>query len=417
MQMNYSQSKEWLFSQKIAMKGFTLAKIRKLIKLAKINTNSFKTIHVAGSNGKGSTCAFIAQILKEEGCKTGLYTSPHLVEPTERITINGTKISEKKFAKYTNYFRKLMQKKKMGANFFEIITAMAFKYFDDEKIEFLVAETGMGGRLDATNVLDGIVNVITTISLEHTQYLGKTITKIAKEKAGIIKNNSSTIAAKNNKGFEIIEKTARVKKSELVVPKFEIISSSQNGQEFLLKNNHELGKLKIKMLGSYQCENACLAATAMLSLRKKGFFVSNGAIRKGLLKTKWKGRLEIIKTKPIILFDSAHNPEGWKKLFKALKLFSYKKLFVVFAAMNDKDLNYVKVKLKKANLVFLTRIDSERAENPKNLRKKIGFGEIIEKPAEAVKTAVKEAGKNDLVLVAGSIYLAGEAYSALGKKI
>ena len=415
MPMGYSESKEWLFSLRFAMKGFDLRKTKKLIKYSKIDMQKLKTIHIAGSNGKGSTSAFIANILAKQGYKTGLYTSPHLVEPTERIRINGLKISKKKFTQLTNYYRNLMSRKKLNANFFEVITVIAFKYFYDKKVDFLVAETGMGGRLDATNVLDGIVNVITNISLEHTQYLGNSISKIAGEKAGIIKKNSGVVINKSNLGVKAVQKKAKEQHARVYYPEFKIKKSSEKEQVFDLLKPEKISNLKIKMIGSYQCENASLAATAALAL-KEHYPVSNNAIKKGLLKTDWKGRIQKVKENPLVILDSAHNKSGWEALFKTLKFFKFKKMFIVLGTMEDKDISYLKKKLKK-HRVFLTKIDFYRASHPKKLRKKLGFGTIIQEPGEALKTALKEASEKDLVLVTGSIFVVGKIFETLKLKV
>ena len=415
MPMSYSQSKEWLFSLTIAMKDFDLKKIKKLIKYSKIDTQKLKTIHVAGSNGKGSTSAFISKILTEQGYKTALYTSPHLVEPTERIRINGEKMSKIKFTQLTNYYKNLMKKKKINANFFEVITAIAFNYFYDAKVDFLVAETGMGGRLDATNVLDGIVNVITNISLEHTQYLGKTIPKITGEKAGIIKKNSSVVVAKSNSGVKTIQKKAKEQNAQVFYPNFKIKKSSNKEQIFNLLKPEKMSNLKIKMIGSYQCENAALAVTASLALREH-YPVSDKAIKNGLLKTVWKGRIQKIKEKPLVILDSAHNKSGWEELFKSLKFFKFEKVLVVLGTMEDKDIGFLKIKLKNKK-VFLTKVDFHRASEPKALRKKLGFGTVIHEPGEALKAALKEASKQDLVLVTGSIFVVGKIMETLKLKV
>ncbi|MFH1391677.1 MAG: folylpolyglutamate synthase/dihydrofolate synthase family protein [Candidatus Diapherotrites archaeon] len=407
--MDYEESKEWLYSLKFAMEGFKLDKTRKLVKLAKLDLAKLKTIHIAGSNGKGSTGSFIESILKEQGYKTGLYTSPHLVEPIERMKINGKNISKKRFVQLANYFRKLIKKNNFRANYFEVITAMALKYFIEEKIDLLVAEVGLGGRLDSTNVLDGMINVITHISLEHTQYLGKRISKIAKEKAGIIKKNSTVIIAKNNPGLKQIQAKAKEQKSQIVHPTWIIKNSTNKGQEFELIKPEKIPKLKIKMLGKHQCENAAIAATTVLSLRSKGFEVSEKSIRIGLRKAFWSARLEIVKRNPIVLLDAAHNPEGWKRLFESLKVFKYKKLIVVFGVMDDKDINAFRKYLKKISSLILTKSDSFRAEEPEKLRKKFGKGDVIVPEKKAIKQALAEAEKKDLVLITGSIYVVGEA--------
>ncbi|MCR4335969.1 MAG: bifunctional folylpolyglutamate synthase/dihydrofolate synthase [archaeon] len=415
--MNYEESKEWLYSLKFAMKGFKLDKTKKLVKLAKIDLEKLKTIHIAGSNGKGSTGAFTESILKAHGYKTGFYTSPHLVEPTERMKINGENISKKRFAQLTNHFRKLMRENNFKANYFEVITVMAFKYFIEEKIDLLVAEVGLGGRLDATNVLNGMVNAITNISLEHTQYLGKSISKIAKEKAGIIKENSVTIVAKNNPGLKAIEAKAKEQKSQIIHPAWIIKSSTNKRQEFDLIKPEKISKLKIRMIGKHQCENASLAIATVIALRKNGFIVSEKSIRNGLKKTFWKARLEIVKRNPIVLLDAAHNPEGWKKLFESLELFDYKKLIVVFGAMNDKDVGAFRKYLKKIDSLILTKSGSFRAEEPEKLKKKFGKGTICTPEKKAIEQALSEAGKKDLVLITGSIYVVGKVIETMKLKI
>ena len=413
--MDYAQSKEWLDSLGTKMSGFDLENMRKICKLANLDLKRLRVIHVAGSNGKGSTCAFISAILNEAGYKIGLYTSPHLVEPTERMQINGAKISEKKFAELAMQFREVIEANSISASEFEALTAMAFRHFIDEKVDFLVAETGLGGRLDATNVLESAVSVITSISLEHTQYLGSTIEKIAAEKAGIIKENSIAVASQENAGIKIIRETARAKKCKIIMPKFKINSLNADGGKFDLAKPIELRGLEIKMAGEFQCEKAALAVCAVPALSEKGILVPENAIRNGLKKTLWRGRLEKIKEKPIVLLDAAHNPEGWEKLFEALPLYKYEKLIVVFGAMADKDVSSIgKEFAKRWAQVIFTKAESERAQEPEKLLEKIGVEEIAVPAERAIELALKKAGKNDLVLITGSIYLIGEAYRHFG---
>ena len=416
--MGYAESKRWLYSLKFAMKGFTLRNIERLLELAELDVSALKTIHVAGSNGKGSVCAFISSVLSEQGYKTGLYTSPHLIEPLERIKINGREISRAEFAALASHFKALMEENNVSANFFEAITAMALKYFIDEKADFLVAEVGMGGRLDATNVLHGIVCVITSISHEHTQYLGKTIEKISAEKAGIIKKGSIVVVAENNAGKKIIFEKAAELNCAVVEAKWETVFSGRDGQEFNLASPEKIAGIKIKMLGAHQIENAATAAAALGALRGKGFRVSDESLRKGLEKTLWSGRLQKVQEKPLVILDCAHNPDGWKKLFEALKIFEYDKMFVVFGAMNDKRISveFRKFMGKNADALILTKSDSFRAEEPENLREKIGFGVSEKKPEKAFARTLKKAGPKDLVLITGSIYLVGKACEFFGVK-
>ena len=411
--MDYKTSQKWLNQQHFAMDNFDLKKIKKIVKLANLKIEKLKTIHIVGSNGKGSTAVFIANILQEGKYKTGLYTSPHLVEPTERIQINNKKISTEDFAKLTTFFKKLLKKNNLKANYFEIITAIAIKYFLTQKIDFLVAEAGLGGRLDATNILPGIISVITPISLEHTQFLGETIEKISYEKAEIIKKKSIVIISKKNKGFKTIQKKAKEKKCEILSPTFKIKKSNKEEQIFDLLSPKKIEKLKIKMLGKYQCENASLAITTVIALQKKEIKISEKNIRKGLEKTIWRGRLQKIKEKPIVLLDSAHNSAGWKTLEDALSLFEYEKLFIVFGAMKDKRIISAKKILSKANHIFLTQSDSFRAETPEKLQKILGMGEVCNSEKIAITKALKLARKKDLVLITGSIYIIGKAYKII----
>ena len=411
--MDYNTSQKWLNQQHFAMDDFDLKKIKKIVKLANLQIEKLKTIHIVGSNGKGSTAVFIANILQEGKYKTGLYTSPHLVEPTERIQINNKKISTGDFAKLTTFFKKLLKKNNLKANYFEIMTAIAIKYFLTQKIDFLVAEAGLGGRLDATNILPGIISVITPISLEHTQFLGETIEKIAYEKAGIIKKKSIVIISKKNKGFKTIQKKTKEKKCEILSPLIKIKKYNKEEQIFDLLSPKKIEKLKIKMLGKYQCENASLALTTIIALQKKEIKISEKNIRKGLEKTVWRGRLQKIKEKPLVLLDSAHNPAGWKTLEDALSLFEYENLFIVFGTMKDKQIISAKKILSKANHVFLTRSDSFRSETPEKLQKIFGTGEIYDSEKIAITKALKLARKKDLILITGSIYIIGKAYKII----
>ncbi|MEK6957489.1 MAG: folylpolyglutamate synthase/dihydrofolate synthase family protein [archaeon] len=405
--MDYEESKHWLFSLHVEMKDYDLKKMRLLIKLAKLDLQSLKTVHVAGSNGKGSTCAYISSTLTEQGYKTGFYSSPHILEPTERMRINGKKIPKEKFAQLADYFRKLMENSSVEANFFEVVTAMAFKYFIEEKVDILVAETGMGGRLDATNILDGKVCAITSISLEHTQFLGNTIKKIAAEKAGIIKENSAVVFAHNNKGKKIIIEKAKEKNAMI----FEVKWKNKRSQKFGLVKPEKIPRLRTKMLGTYQIENAAVAAAAMVALREKGFAVSDKSIRTGIAKTIWRGRLETLQKKPLVIVDAAHNPQGWHELFKEVRKMKFLKMHVVFGAMADKELDKeLKQNLRKAHTLILTKSDSPRAFEPEELRKKIGAGKIEMDAKEAIVGAINSARKDDLVLITGSIHVIGYAY-------
>ncbi|HLC78943.1 MAG TPA: folylpolyglutamate synthase/dihydrofolate synthase family protein [archaeon] len=413
MQMNYSESKKWLDGLPFRMSGFDLQNTHFLLNASQINSLEFKVVHVAGSNGKGSTCAFISQILIEQGYKTGLYTSPHLVEPTERITINGKKIPKSKFAVLANYYRKISQSSGKDFSYFEIVTAMAFNYFKEQKIDILVAEVGLGGRLDCTNVLNGAVNIITSISLEHTQYLGDTIEKIATEKAGIIKPNSVTVISQNSAAKKTIEQICKEKKSNLIETHY---FGMERGKFDLIAPKNLKG-VEISMNGKFQLENASLAASASIALSKNGTFVSEKSIRAGLKKALWRGRLEIARKKPLVILDAAHNPQGWQVLFEEIKNFKFEKMIFVFGAMQDKDISGLKNIIPPNAQIIITKSKMERAQDPQKIHAQLERGEIIIPAKKAIFTAMKTAGPQDLVLVAGSVALIGLAYEALGIKI
>ncbi|MCR4369078.1 MAG: bifunctional folylpolyglutamate synthase/dihydrofolate synthase [archaeon] len=419
MAMDYAQAKKWLYSLKLVMKGYDLKNMQKLVQESRLDLAKLRAIHVSGSNGKGSTCAFASQILQEAGHKTGFYSSPHLIEPTERIRVNGKNIPRKRFAELANYYKNLIAKNRLAASYFEATTAMAFKYFIEEKVDFLVCEVGLGGRLDATNVLDAQVAIITRISKEHTQTLGKTNAKIAREKSGIIKSGAIAITPHDNAGKFEIKKRCKEIGATLLETNWSIQQSDSHRQKFSITKPAKLAGLEIKMLGKHQCENASLAATAAMALAKKDHAlaatsaITQRHIRAGLKKAFWKGRLEKIRNKPLVILDAAHNPNGWDVLFPSLRVFGNRDMIVVFGAMSDKEIEKVRPHLRKAKRVILTVSNSFRAEEPEKLRKRIGFGEIIVPEKKAIHDAIKGAGKNDLVLVTGSIYLVGNAY---GKK-
>ncbi len=415
--MDYEGAKQWLLSLGQNMEGYDLENIRRLVEVSRLPLERLKFIHVAGSNGKGSTCAFISQILQEVGYTVGMYTSPNLVEPTERIRVNGKNIAEKKFAALAGQYKKLIGKKGLEASYFEVNTAMAFRHFLDEEVDFAVVEVGMGGRLDATNVIKPLVSAITSISLEHTQYLGDTIGRIAAEKAGIIKERVPVVVAEGNRGWEEIVKAATKKNSKVVAVGWRVAESNSRDQKFDLLEPEKIPGLRIRMLGLHQCENAALACSAVIALRRQGFAVPEAAIRKGLEKAFWPGRLEAVRKKPVVLLDVAHNPDGWEKLRESLTLFRYEKLIVVFGAMRDKDITGAKNLLSKAGIVFLTKPRVERAEEPENIRKIVGIGETGWEVPEAIEKALSVAGKKDLVLITGSLYVVGEACRHLGLKV
>ncbi|MAG92050.1 hypothetical protein CMO83_05220 [Candidatus Woesearchaeota archaeon] len=354
-----------------------------------------KCIHVAGTNGKGSVCAMMFSALKESGYKVGIYTSPHLKKFNERIRINDKFITDKEIAEYFLKVKPFIT----NQSFFEITTAMALLYFDDKKVDFAVLEVGLGGRLDATNVVNPLISVITNIALEHTDMLGNKIEKVAYEKAGIIKNKVPVVTDAQGKALQIIKNIAKERNSKVILAK-------------------KSKKIAFKYInGNFQQENASVAITALNVLNNTGLIkLKNKKIISGIKKTQIAGRLQFIATN--VLVDCAHNPPSFEVLKKELSITRKKRkirnfIFVV-GILKDKD---IKTMLKTINplvsAMIFTKADNKRASEPKNLlnmfRKinKKTKAEIIEDPKKALSYAEKIAGKKDLVVVAGSIYLVG----------
>ncbi|MEA1939484.1 MAG: folylpolyglutamate synthase/dihydrofolate synthase family protein [Candidatus Caldatribacteriota bacterium] len=405
-----------------------LNNIRELLFLLGNPHEKLKIIHVGGTNGKGSTASIINRILNSEGYKVGLYTSPHLIDFTERMKINNRKISRVKVCKLLERIKPYITEvaHKTGCDhptFFEVITAMAFLYFYEEKVDFLVLEVGLGGRLDATNICNPLVSVITHIDYDHMDKLGNSLQEIAREKAGIIKQGGLVINSKQYKEVTgVIKKIAQEKKSRIfnigTEVNYEIISSGLNGLIFNLKGiNNNYSGLNIPLLGNHQAENASVAITAIEALNLKGINISKKAIIEGLKRVKWEGRLEIIQRKPTLILDGAHNPNGIEIVSKVLKeIFSYKKLILVLAIFSDKD--YKKMIQKIApmgDLIIVTMAKSKRAASSKVMAVEISKYKnhdkiVIKKDVpQAIYFALLKAQKDDLICVTGSLHTIGEA--------
>jgi dihydrofolate synthase/folylpolyglutamate synthase len=383
--------------------------------LSRLNNpqKSYKTILVAGTNGKGSTATMIASILQSAGYRVGLYTSPHLVDVRERITVNGKKISRTDIDRIIDYIK---NKKNNPLTYFEYLTAAAFLYFKRKKVDIAVLEVGLGGRLDATNVCKPLVSVITNVSLEHTAYLGKTLSSIAYEKGDIVKPRGVCVtAAKQKKVLEVFKNICRERKAKLyqIGRDFRIIKNSDKTFDYLgLSRN--LKSLCLGMLEEHQMENAALAITAVGIVAKKGLPVKEQAIRDGLKKAKLPARMEVLQKSPLFILDGAHNPGGIRALCKTLKNeYTYRRLILIFACLKDK--KYFQMLHKIAPLAYkiiLPRLTAARAEHPDNIIKiihKIGYkAQVAGSVYRAIKIARVLAAKDDLILAAGSLYLAAE---------
>ena len=398
-----------------------------------------KIIHVAGTNGKGSAAAMVAYILEAAGFRVGLFTSPHLADWQERLAILKGKglsfISKKEFAEGIEKARPVISKlkrEKNGPTVFEALTALAFDYFAAKKVDFAVMEVGLGGRLDATNIGNPLVSVITNVSLEHTEYLGKTKERIAKEKAGIIKGGGVVISTeKDPKILEIIKGRCKRKKVKFIkvgkdikILSFRIIqpkgkSPKSWGGVITVKGLKGIySNLKLSLGGEYQAENAAIAIGAVESLSFFGIEIHRQAIRRGLESVYWPGRLELISTRPMVLLDGAHNPSAAVAVAKTLKkLRGYKESFLIFGCLKDKDADGIlKAFLPLVNRVVITQPQNSRALAAKiisqNLNKYGRSGVVKGRVKEALKYALNQAKIKDLILITGSLYLAGEVARA-----
>ncbi|MDA3793554.1 MAG: bifunctional folylpolyglutamate synthase/dihydrofolate synthase, partial [Elusimicrobia bacterium] len=321
-----------------------LERIKKLLDIMGNPQSGLRVIRIAGTNGKGSTAAFISSILKESGYKTGLYISPHLTDFRERITINGSQIPQEDVALFLteikNHIAKMSDDSAFGhLTYFEIVTALAFSYFARKNVDFAVLEVGLGGRLDATNVVEPLVAVITNSDYDHMDIIGADISSIAAEDAGIIKKKGLVITAAQGEAVKVIEEVCRQNNAQLfqVVRdiKHEFLKSDWKNQSFDIypAGNDgaksifsEFENLKIPLLGRHQLINACCAIGAIQLLKFHNILISDENIRRGLAKTRWPGRLEIVRRSPLVILDGAHNHPAAKQLKEALlEYFLYRK--------------------------------------------------------------------------------------------
>jgi len=411
--MNKLNPSAYLDSLNVDTMHFGLKAITELLSRLENPQNSYKTILITGTNGKGSTAAMIASILCSAGYKVGLYTSPHLVDVRERIVINGKKISLKEFNQTIAYVK---DKKEQPVTYFEFLTAVAFVYFQRQKVDIAVLEVGLGGRLDATNVCKPLVSVITNIALDHTLYLGDTLDSIAREKAGIIKQNGICItAAKQKKVVDVLRGVCLRRRAKLYYLGRDIkIKKQKNGFLTYQGLYRNINNLTIPLQGEHQLSNAALALTAIELCEKNGFSVDDAAISAGLKNTHWEARLEVLQNDPIFLLDGAHNPAGISALCRALKKdFSYRRLILIFGSLADKDYRRMLQKIVPlAPIIILTQLKTKRTVSVSDIMetvKKMGYPAIVTKKVnQAIERAQALAKKQDLICATGSFYLAGE---------
>jgi len=390
-----------------------------------------KTVHIAGTKGKGSVAAMIAKVLSACGYKTGLYTSPHLHTLKERIEVDGRLISEEEFAALMTgakpYFEAINRDPLYRQlTYFEALTALAFAYFREKQTNFQVLEVGLGGRLDATNVAKPEVCIITNISLDHTELLGDSLRKIAYEKAGIIKPGCTVVLSPQPEEVtSIIRDVCHKQGAKLSQVGRDIAWRKIGGdlyhQELEVKGNASDHHLSIPLLGDYQLENAATAVAALETLASLGFTISAGNIAQGLAQVEWPGRFQILQHSPIVLVDGAHNVESMRRLVSNIKAyFDYEQIFFIVGIACDKDIpGMVKELLSLAPQVMVTHSSHPRAAFPSTIAAEFAKrgieAEIGETVAQALSQALSLAGAPDLICVTGSLFVVAEALDYFSK--
>ena len=419
--MNYSETLDWLFSLEHMGVKLGLDNVKELLHRLGNPQDEFRSVHVAGTNGKGSVSAMLASILREQGYRTGLYTSPHMVDFRERILCGRECISEAELAKSVMEVKGQCEEMERTTGqiptFFEVTTAMAFLHFADKGIEEAVIEVGMGGRLDATNVINPDCSIITSISMEHTQYLGNTLSLIAAEKAGIIKRGVPVVtAADQPEVLDVIKRVALAKGAPVrIVSKevdYRLISATLDGTLV------ELGDLsvpvKLPLLGGYQAMNAATAYAAALELDRKHVVVEKKAIIAGLENVQWPGRLELVQGRPMIVLDATHTPDGARKVALEFNRLFGRNTTLVIGVLNDKDLAGVVGPFAGiAKKAIATAPATERAYPAtmvgQVLERDIKSVEIEPNIPLAIQRAIEISEANGVILITGSIYTIGEA--------
>jgi len=386
--------------------------------------HQWPSIHIAGSNGKGSTAAFLDAALRAAGHRVGLYTSPHLVDFRERIRVDGKPISRQAVVRF--WQRVKPRGRKLKATYFEVVTAMAFEHFRAKKVDVAVVEVGLGGRLDATNVLLPQVAVITNISQEHTRWLGTVLEEIAGEKAGIVKEGSTVICAEAQEGpLDVIRGMCDQHNASLHLLdrelRWEIQKATLTGTDLLVRSDDEdYGSLHLGLAGRHQVRNGLTALLTLQIMRDNGWQVPDGAIKKGFRDIYWPGRLQGVRESPMALLDVAHNPAGTMALNDALREFlPHRRILFVFGVQDDKEHRAMIGHLASlAEGLFLTQAQMKGAEDPKELAREaeeagVPF-QIHPRVKEAVTAAIAQAGPRDVVCITGSHFVVGEAMTALG---
>ena len=395
--MNYAETIEYLVGIRLFGQKLGLETMRELLRQLGQPDRDLRFIHIAGTNGKGSVAAMCSSVLAQAGYRTGLYTSPHLVSLCERFQINGQPIPEADIVRLVEKLRPLLDSQQpRPATFFEAVTILALEYFREQKADVVVWETGLGGRLDATNVVTPLVSVITNIAFDHMQYLGATLAEIAGEKAGIIKSGRPVVTGATGVALNVIRRVCLDLQAPLTV-----VTVAEN---------------RTPLLGSHQALNCAIAEAA---LRASGLPINAKQMRTGLAKTHWPGRFQIIRRQPLVVLDGAHNAAGAASLANALaEHFAGQRLALVLGVLRDKNYDEMcRILAPLADMIACTRVNSERTNDPSRLAELCRQAnpqadvQTFSDLGAAYEAARKQGG---VVVITGSLFLVGEALSHLG---
>ncbi len=424
---NYDQCLKEMFSLHRFGIKLGLDGIRHILSHLKHPEKTFSCIHIAGTNGKGSIASGLASILQSSGYKVGLYTSPHLIRFNERITINGIEVTDEEIVSSFEAV-KAIPKTDRELTFFEYTTAMALHLFGRSKVDWAIIETGMGGRLDATNALSPALSIISNISMEHRFYLGNTIAEITGEKGGIIKHNTPVVTGVTQKSaVDVLKRIASEKSAPLyrLGEHFKVRRSKKNGQFLYSGIDHQWKEMRTGLPGSHQIDNASLILAACEILMQQGLPLDLDQIKNCLATYSWPGRLEIIDAKPNvipeIIIDGAHNLMAARKLGKFLhQEYSHKKITLVIGILDDKPFESIMQSLLPyCTRVILTEPDIDRSLSPETLipytKAIVKDTVIVKKVASAVTHAIATTTPDEVICIAGSLYVVGEAKQTLQK--
>lgn len=415
--MNRDEVMSFIDASKKFGSKLELLRIKKLCELLGDPQKELKCIHIAGTNGKGSTSVFINNILLDAGYKVGLYTSPYIYEFNERIQLNNTPIADTELVDVMNNVSEqvkiMLEEGYEHPTEFELITAAAFLYFKQKECDYVVLEVGLGGTFDATNIIESpILSVITSISKDHTDYLGDTISEIAKNKSGIIKKNCPVVTYMNQEkdALSVIKETAKEKSADLTISDgttLNMIKCSLSGNEFIYNGE----KYETDLIGKYQIYNAITAINVAEVLKKSGVSITDENVRHGLKSARWHARFEILSKEPTIIADGSHNADGMTAFIETVKEAIDSKIICVFGMLKDKDYDYcLKMLSQVTDTVVVTEVpENPRRESVENLsetaKKYIKNVYSQKENADALKLALDLAEKDDIIIALGSLYM------------